>query len=88
MALSTLTSRIEEADKNQFMEFCDSVGITSSAAINMFVKAVIRERKIPFEIKMDDPFYSESNRRHLLRSIRQLREGKGVSHELVEDYNE
>ena len=88
MALSTLTSRFEEADKNQFMEFCDSVGITSSAAINMFVKAVIRERKIPFEIKMDDPFYSESNQRHLLRSIRQLREGKGVSHELVEDYNE
>ena len=85
MALSTLTSRIEEADK---MEFCDSVGITSSAAINMFVKAVIRERKIPFEIKMDDPFYSESNQRHLLRSIRQLRDGKGVSHELVEDYNE
>lgn len=88
MALSTLTSRIEEADKNQFMAFCDSVGITSSAAINMFVKAVIRERKIPFEIKMDDPFYSESNQKHLLRSIRQLREGKGVSHELVEDYNE
>lgn len=54
----------------------------------MFVKAVIRERKIPFEIKMDDPFYSESNQRHLLRSIRQLREGEGVSHELVEDYNE
>ena len=86
MALSTLTSRVDEADKQSFISFCESVGITSSAAVNMFVKAVLRERRIPFEIKIDDPFYSASNQQHLMRSIRQLREGKGTSHELVEDY--
>ena len=86
MALSTLTSRVDEADKQSFISFCESVGITSSAAVNMFVKAVLRERRIPFEIKIDDPFYSASNQQHLMRSIRQLREGKGTSHELIEDY--
>lgn len=54
MALSTLTCRLDEKDKQQFIKFCDSVGLTSSAAVNMFVKTVIRERRIPFDIKMDD----------------------------------
>lgn len=87
MSLSTLTSRIEENDKEIFVSFCDSVGLTSSAAINMFVKAVIREHRIPFEIKIDDPFYSESNQLHLMKSIKQLRAGKGTAHDLIEvDY--
>ena len=55
MALATLTSRVEENDKALFISFCDSVGLTSSAAINMFVKAVNREHRIPFEIKVDFP---------------------------------
>jgi len=88
MALSTLTSRVEEEDKILFISFCDSVGLTSSAAINMFVKAVIREHRIPFEIKTDDPFYSASNQRHLLKSVQQLRDGKGTVHELIEDCDE
>lgn len=88
MALSTLTSRVEENDKAIFISFCESVGLTSSAAINMFVKAVNREHRIPFEIKTEDPFYSTSNQLHLMKSVQQLRDGKGTSHELIEDYNE
>ncbi|WP_407397720.1 type II toxin-antitoxin system RelB/DinJ family antitoxin [Anaerovibrio sp.] len=60
MALSTLTCRVDEKDKQQFITFCDSVGLTSSAAVNMFVKTVIRERRIPFEIKTDDQCYIAS----------------------------
>ena len=88
MALSTLTSRVDEEDKLMFTSFCDSVGLTTSAAINLFVKAVNREHRIPFEIKTEDPFYSASNQLHLMRSIQQLREGKGTSHELMEDDDE
>ena len=88
MALSTLTSRVEEEDKAQFIAFCDSVGLTSSAAINIFVKAVNREHRIPFEIKDNDLFYSPSNQQHLLKSIQQLRDGKGTAHELLEDSGE
>ncbi|MBQ7266622.1 MAG: type II toxin-antitoxin system RelB/DinJ family antitoxin [Firmicutes bacterium] len=84
MALSTLTSRVEERDKELFTSFCHSVGLTTSAAINMFVKAVNREKRIPFEIKMEDPFYGKSNQQHLMRSIQELREGKGTKHELIE----
>ena len=88
MALSTLTSRVDEKDKAMFIAFCDSVGLTSSAAINLFVKTVNREHRIPFEIKMDDPFYSTSNQLHLMKSLQQLRDGKGITHDLIEDYDE
>ena len=88
MALATLTSRVEESDKAAFDEFCSSVGLTTSAAINLYVKVVVRDRKIPFEIKQVDPFYSASNQAHLIKSIQQLNEGKGTVHELIEDCDE
>lgn len=85
MALATLTSRVDASDKAAFDDFCSSVGLTSSAAINMYVKVVVRDRKLPFEVKQVDPFYSAVNQAHLQRAIRQLSEGKGIAHELIED---
>ena len=66
MALATLTARVDESDKSAFDSFCSSVGLTTSAAIIMYVKAVLRERRIPFDIKQDDPFYS------LVLAVRQV----------------
>jgi len=84
MALSTLTARVEDYDKAAFDEFCSSVGLTTSAAINLYVKVVVRDRKIPFEIKQEDPFYSAANQARLRKAIKQLEEGKGTVHELIE----
>lgn len=36
----------------------------------MFVKAVLRKNKIPFEIENEDPFYSEANINELERRIK------------------
>ena len=85
MALTTLTSRVDEKDKAAFDDFCSSVGLTASAAINMYVKVVIRDRRLPFEVRQIDPFYSAANQAHLASAIRQLNEGKGTAHELIED---
>ncbi|MBR0233266.1 MAG: type II toxin-antitoxin system RelB/DinJ family antitoxin [Synergistaceae bacterium] len=51
--MTTLTAQVDEHDKAIFTTICDSIGITTSDAVSMFVKAVIREHKIPFEIKGD-----------------------------------
>ena len=88
MALATLTSRVDEMDKIAFDDFCSSVGLTASAAINMYVKVVVRDRKIPFEIKQEDPFYGAANQAHLMKAVQQLNEGKGTVHELIEDTDE
>jgi len=88
MALTTLTARVDETDKTAFDSFCASVGITASAAINMYVKAVLRERKIPFDIKQEDPFFSAANQAYIMKSVAELRAGKGTVHELIEDADE
>ena len=88
MALSTLSARVDENDKLDFDAFCSSVGLTSSAAINIYVKAVLREKRIPFEIKQEDPFFSTANQAYVLKSVRELRAGKGTAHELIEDSDE
>lgn len=85
MALSTLTARVDEHDKSDFDTFCSSVGLTSSAAINIYVKTVLRERRIPFEIRQEDPFFSPENQAYVLKSVKELRAGKGTKHELIED---
>lgn len=85
MAQSTLTARIDSNDKARFDAFCSNVGMSSSTAINMFVKAVLRENRIPFEIAQPvDPFFSESNISYVKKSARELREGKGKPHELID----
>ena len=83
MAQSTISVRLNSEDKKQFEEFCEQTGMNISVAINMFVKSVIREQKLPFEVKAD-PFYSEENMATLKRSIKQLDSGKGKIHDIIE----
>ena len=49
----TLNVRVDANDKKSFEQFCTSVGMNVSTAINIFIKAVLREKKIPFEVKSD-----------------------------------
>ncbi len=85
MAQATITARVDEKDKARFDAFCSNVGLNTSTAINLFVKAVLRENRIPFEItQATDPFFSESNMTYVKKSVKELREGKGTAHELIE----
>ena len=85
MALATLTARVDENDKTSFDTFCSNVGLNTSTAINLFVKAVLRENRIPFEITQSpDPFFSEANIAYGKKSLQELKAGKGKSHELIE----
>lgn len=50
MAQATFSVRMDETLKKQFDSLCAEFGMNTSTAINVFAKAVVRERKIPFEI--------------------------------------
>lgn len=85
MALATLTARVDAKDKANFDIFCSNVGLNTSTAINLFVKAVLRENRIPFEIvQTADPFFSEANISYVKKSVQELKSGKGTIHELIE----
>jgi DNA-damage-inducible protein J len=48
-----ITIRVDEETKTQSEELFKDLGISTSAAINVFLKQCIREGKIPFEIKRE-----------------------------------
>ena len=80
-----LSVRMDDDIKRRFDVFCADAGMNASVAVNMFVRAVIREKRIPFDIMgSDDPFYSIRNQARLRESIKQLEAGLGVEHELIE----
>lgn len=77
--------KLDPDTKKSFEEVCSEMGLSVSAALTVFVKKVSREKRIPFEINAD-PFYSESNIRHLESIVRDIKSGKAhfTEHELIE----
>ena len=57
-----------------------------TTAFTIFATKVSRERRIPFEISAD-PFYSESNMKHLNSVIADIESGRAIltEHELIEE---
>ena len=51
----TLNVRVDAKDKKNFEEFCNEVGMNISTAVNMFIKTVIREQRLPFEVRSYKP---------------------------------
>lgn len=84
MPLVTMSIRMDAEIKRQFEDFCEEVGLTPTAAVNIFVRTVLREGRIPFEIKGDRDRHEKQMER-LRRSIEQLDAGKGQEHELIDD---
>jgi len=86
MPQTTFSVRMDSEVKKQFDDFCNKVGMNTTTAFNMFVRAVLREKRLPFDVTTEsaDPFYSESNMAHLRRGIAALNSGKGVERDIIE----
>ncbi len=56
MAQATFSVRMDETLKSEFESLCNYFGMNMSTAINVFARAVVRERRIPFEIVAPDPY--------------------------------
>ena len=82
--MAQVSVRVDDEVKRNAEATLNAIGIPMSTAVNVFLKAVAREHRIPFELNAD-PFYSDSNMRHIKRGIEALDVGKGVEHELLED---
>ena len=75
-----------DADLKQSMEqICSELGMSLTTAFTIFAKKVSREKRIPFEVSVD-PFYSESNMRHLEQIARDVAQGQAhfAEHDLTE----
>jgi DNA-damage-inducible protein J len=50
MKAVNVTVRVDEEVKREFDEFCNNVGINITTAFNMFIKATLRTRQLPFPV--------------------------------------
>lgn len=55
-----ITARMDPELKNEAEELLADMGLNFSVWINIATKALVNERKIPFEVKAS-PFYSNEN---------------------------
>lgn len=51
MATTPTQIRIEETTKKQAVELLEGLGLNLSEAVNMFLKQVVLQRGLPFEVK-------------------------------------
>ena len=55
MASTNINIRMDSDLKRQFESFCADMGMTMTAAFNIFAKKAVREYRIPFEIGAEIP---------------------------------
>lgn len=86
MAQSTISARIDSNDKIAFDLFCSRVGLNTSSVLNLFIKKVISEDRIPFEISAPKTVSREEG----LKAFYQLRaeaEKNGLQNMTLDEIN-
>ena len=71
--MANLTISMPAADKAAISAFCDATGVTISSLFNVFTKAVLRERRLPFQVVMPEVPNAET--------IAAMEEGDRLAHD-------
>ena len=66
----SMTVRMDSKLKAMFDELCAQFGMSANTAMNVFAKAVVRTRSIPFELKVDQDDVSLPNHDDLIEANR------------------
>lgn len=84
--MAQISLRVDDEVKSSAERTLDDIGLSMSAAITIFLKTVVRENRIPFELSAD-PFYSRDNMAELERRMESIRSGESTlkEHELIEE---
>jgi len=85
MAQTVINIRMDEELKKQAEYLFNEFGMNMTTAFTIFAKAVVREKRIPFEIyAATDDFYNEYNQNRIKKAITDIKSGKGTVHEIIE----
>jgi DNA-damage-inducible protein J len=84
--MAQISLRVDDDVKRSAEKTLDEIGLSMSSAINIFLKTVVREQRIPFELSAD-PFYSRENMAELERRVADINSGRSTlkEHELIEE---
>ena len=87
MAQTSMTFRVDNALKRNFDILCNEFGFSSTAAITVFMKTVVRERKIPFEIKAENTKEMNTKGWDAILQLGKQAEEAGIQEMSLEDIN-
>lgn len=88
MSQATFSVRMDETLKKQFDTLCQDFGMTATTAINVFARAVVRERRIPFEISATQPAVARECAMQAFKSLRSQAKANGVANLSLDEINE
>lgn len=71
MSQTTMSIRVDSNLKQRFDVLCDEFGLSNTSALMLFIKTVVRECRIPFEIKTES---IEESRKKALQAFEKMRE--------------
>ena len=86
MQQANISIRVDKSLKEKFCDLCEEFGLTTTSAIQIFMKAVVRERKIPFEIKEKKSFENKIYMDNIL-SMRETAAQYGIQDLSLEEIN-
>lgn len=72
MAQTSMTVRIDNRQKAMFDQLCEQFGMSANTAINIFVRQVVRCRRIPFMIAA--PEQEDDLRAKAIQAFQRVRE--------------
>lgn len=81
MSTTNLNIRTDKEVKEQAEEIFAELGLTMTSAINIFLKTVIRENGIPFDLRLDAPSEKSSA---IKEGKRLLADGKALGYSTIE----
>lgn len=87
MAQVSMTVRMDSGIKAAFDSLCQQFGMSANTAINVFAKAVVMYRKIPFEIKASEKNANEDFK-NAFYALRESARKNGLQDMTLEEINE
>lgn len=87
MAQSTFSIRMDENLKRQFDILCNDFGMNATTAFNIFARAVVRERRIPFDITASQPEPTLATGFQAFMSLREEARQNGIQDMSLDEIN-
>lgn len=87
MAQATFSVRMDENLKKQFDILCADFGMNATTAFNIFAKAVVREKRIPFDIVSNRSDVTLADGMQAFLALRQQAKNNGVQDLTLDEIN-
>ncbi len=88
MAQATFSIRMDTALKQQFDRLCVDFGMNATTAFNIFARAVVREKRIPFEISaLATPAYTCGDFNEAFMALRQEAKNADIQDMSLDEIN-